>query len=185
MAAAPDANIMLAMPATLAAQGFKLRPEAETDLPFLRRLYISTRWEELAAVTDWAEAQKIAFLESQFAFQRHHYRTYYPKCEFAVLEKDGTPAGRLYVDRQATMLLVIDIALLPEWRGHGTGTALMNAVCAKARAANKKVSIAVEKFNPAQHLYRRLGFHEVADEGAYWVMEWRAMPDDAAGDDIS
>ena len=172
MTAAPGTGVKLAMPAALAAQGFVLRPEAEADIPFLRRLYVSTRWDELAPIIDWTEAQKLAFLESQFALQRHHYRTYYPTTEFAVLEKDGVPAGRLYVDRQENMLLVIDIALLPEWRGHGTGTALMQAVCAEARAAGKKVSICVEKFNPAQTLYRRLGFHEVSDEGVHWFMEW-------------
>jgi ribosomal protein S18 acetylase RimI-like enzyme len=180
-----DASVVLALPAALAAQGFKLRPETDADLPFLRRLYISTRWEELAPVIDWTEAQKVAFLESQFALQRQHYRTYYPLTDFAVLEKDAAPAGRLYVNRQATKLHVIDIALLPEWRGHGTGTALMNVVCAEARVTNKKVSLAVEKFNPAQRLYRRLGFREVADEGVYWIMEWDTVPDAAAGDDIS
>jgi len=185
MTATPGTDVKLAMPAALAAQVFTLRPENEADIPFLRRLYISTRWDELAPVVEWTEAQKLAFLESQFAFQRHHYRTYYPATDFAVLEKDGAPAGRLYVDRQATKLLVIDIALLPEWRGHGTGTALMQAVCAEARAANKKVSIAVEKFNPAQNLYRRLGFRETADEGVYWVMEWRAASDDVIGDKVS
>jgi ribosomal protein S18 acetylase RimI-like enzyme len=169
----------------LAAQGFKLRLETEADLPFLRCLYVSTRWQELAPIIDWTEAQKVAFLESQFALQRQHYRTYYPLTEFAVLEKDGAPAGRLYVDRQATRLHVIDIALLPEWRGHGTGTALMHAVCAEARASAKKVSLAVEKFNPAQRLYQRLGFREVADEGVYWIMEWEATPDAAAGSHIS
>ena len=50
----------------------------------------------------------------------------------------------------------------------------MQAVCAEARAAGKKVSICVEKFNPAQRLYRRLGFREIADEGVHWIMEWRA-----------
>jgi len=174
MTTAPDTGVKLAMPAALAAQGFSLRPEAEADLAFLRRLYVSTRWEELAPVVEWTEAQKVAFLESQFALQRHHYRTYYPATDFAVLEKNGAPAGRLYVDRQATILLVVDISLLPEWRGLGTGTALMQAVCAEASAAGKKVSIAVEKYNPAQRLYRRLGFNEVADEGVHWVMEWRA-----------
>ena len=101
MAAAPVQRT-LAMPAALTAQGFALRPETEADVPFLRRLYISTRWEELAPVVDWTDAQKIAFLESQFALQRHHYRTYYAASEFAVLDKDGVPAGRIYIDRQAT-----------------------------------------------------------------------------------
>jgi ribosomal protein S18 acetylase RimI-like enzyme len=175
--AAPPAARMLAMPAALAAQGFVLRPETEADVPFLRRLYVSTRWEELAPVIDWTEAQKQAFLESQFALQRHHYRTYYASTDWAVLEHDGVPAGRLYVDRQTNTLLVVDVSLLPEWRRRGIGTALMLAVCAEAREAGKSVTVAVEKYNPAQSLYRRLGFREVDDQGIYWFMEWRAGPD--------
>jgi GNAT superfamily N-acetyltransferase len=177
-AAAPSAGDMLALPAALAGEGFALRPETEADVPFLRRLYISTRWEELAPVIDWTEAQKIAFLESQFALQRHHYRTYYASTDWGILENGGAPAGRLYVDRQADQLLVVDVSLLPEWRGRGIGTALMQAVCAEARAAGKAVAIAVEKYNPAQRLYRRLGFREYAEDGVYWFMEWRAAPDD-------
>ena len=87
---------LLAMPAALAAQGFVLRPENEADLPFLRRLYVSTRWEELAIVTQWSDAEKVAFLESQFGFQRHHYLTYYATTDCAILEQDGVPGGRLY-----------------------------------------------------------------------------------------
>lgn len=184
MTATHNVGVKLAMPATLAAQGFALRPESEADIPFLRRLYISARWEELAPVVDWTDAQKIAFLEGQFALQRQHYLTYFPATDFAVLEKAGVPLGRLYVDRQETMLNVVDISLLPEFRGHGTGTALMQAVCAEARAAGLKVVIYVEKYNPAQTLYRRLGFREVADEGIYWFMEWRA-PDEAAAPGVS
>jgi GNAT superfamily N-acetyltransferase len=184
-AAAPDAGPLLAVPAALADQGFTLRAETEADVPFLRRLYISTRWEELAPIIDWTEEQKRAFLESQFALQRHHYLTYYATTDWAVLEQDGVPAGRLYVDRQANTLLVIDISLLPEWRGRGIGTALMQAVCAEAAGAGKKVSIAVEKFNPAQRLYRRLGFREATDEGFYWFMEWRAGPDESAETQVS
>jgi GNAT superfamily N-acetyltransferase len=174
MAAAPDATIKFKLPAALAVQGFTLRPEAEADIPFLRRLYVSTRWKELAQVIDWSETQKVAFLESQFEFQRRHYRTQYEAIEFAVLEQDGVPAGRLYIDWQANAICIVDISLLPEWRGHGTGTALLRAVCDEARAPGKKVTISVEKFNPAQQLYRRLGFREVADTGVYWTMEWSA-----------
>jgi ribosomal protein S18 acetylase RimI-like enzyme len=167
------------MPAALVAQGFALRPEIEADVPFLRRLYVSTRWEELKIV-DWSEAQKLTFLESQFALQRHHYLTYYASTDCAVLEQDGVPAGRLYVDRQGGTLLVVDVALLPEWRARGIGTELMQAVIAEAGAAGKTVTVTVEKYNPAQRLYRRLGFREVSDEGVHWIMEWGASPREAA-----
>jgi ribosomal protein S18 acetylase RimI-like enzyme len=168
-----------ALPAALAERGFVLRPETEADIPFLCRLYASTRWDELA-LTDWTDAQKFAFADSQFGFQRHHYRTHYPTSEWGVLEVHGVPAGRLYVYRDAGKFEVLDIALLPQWRGRGIGTALMEWVCAQALAADQTVMIAVEKFNRAQTLYRRLGFREVANEGVYWFMEWRAAPDDGA-----
>jgi ribosomal protein S18 acetylase RimI-like enzyme len=174
---------LLAMPAALASQGFVLRPEREADLPFLSRLYVSTRWEELAIVTQWSDAEKTAFLESQFGFQRHHYLTYYAATDCAILEQDGVPAGRLYIDRQVKTLLVVDISLLPDWRRRGIGTALLQAVIAEARATGKSVTISVEKFNPAQRLYRRLGFREVAEEGVHWVMECPAAAEDGAAED--
>jgi ribosomal protein S18 acetylase RimI-like enzyme len=163
----------LAMPAALAQRGFVLRSESEADVPFLRGLYISTRWEELAIVPNWTDEQKIAFLESQFAAQRQHYLAYYANAAFDVLEDNGLPAGRLYLDRQDKTLLIIDIALLPDWRNRGIGTALIEAVFAEARLCGKEVSISVEKFNPAQRLYRRLGFREYAEDNVYWFMYWR------------
>jgi ribosomal protein S18 acetylase RimI-like enzyme len=170
-----------ALPAALADRGFVLRPETEDDIPFLRLLYASTRWEELAVVTDWSDAQKLAFLDGQFGFQRHHYRTHYPATSWGVLEDRGVPAGRLYVHREPATLLVMDIALLPDWRGRGIGTALMQWVCAQACAAGKSVTVSVEKYNRAQTLYRRLGFREISDEGVHWAMEWRAGDDERGG----
>jgi ribosomal protein S18 acetylase RimI-like enzyme len=162
----------LTIPPGLSGKGFALRPETEADVPFLRRLYISTRWEELASVVDWTDVQKIAFLDSQFDAQRSHYLSQYAGAAFDVLEAQGVPAGRLYLDRQADTLLVVDIALLPEWCGRGIGTALLEAMFAEARLSGKGVTISVEKFNPAQRLYRRLGFREYAEDDIYWFMHW-------------
>jgi ribosomal protein S18 acetylase RimI-like enzyme len=170
--AASGALHRLAMPAILAQQGFALRSETEADVPFLRGLYISTRWEELAVVPDWTDEQKIAFLESQFTAQRQHYLAYFANAAF----DNGVPAGRLYLDRQDKTLLIIDVALLPDWRNRGIGTALIEAVFAEARLCGKDVSISVEKFNPAQRLYRRLGFREYAEDQVYWFMYWQPEP---------
>jgi GNAT superfamily N-acetyltransferase len=73
--------------------------------------------------------------------------------------------------------LKFDIALLPQWRrrGRSLGTALMDGVCAEARVAGK--SVAVEKNNRAQTLYRWLGLREIADHGVHWDMEWGAAAD--------
>jgi RimJ/RimL family protein N-acetyltransferase len=179
----PRSFRMLEMPAALAEQGFALRPECEADVPFLLRLYISTRWEELAPIIDWSQEQKIAFLESQFGFQRYHYYTYYPTTDWAVLEQHGTPVGRIYLERQPAEINMLDIALLPEWRSRGIGTALIEAALAEAGAARQVLVIMVEKNNPrAYQLYERLGFRQVGDEGMHFTMEWRSEADARAAE---
>jgi ribosomal protein S18 acetylase RimI-like enzyme len=167
------------LPAALLSQGYALRPETEADIPFLLRLYASTRKDELKVVP-WSEEQKQAFLSSQFRAQRHHYRTYIPHCAYDVIECDGAPVGRLYLEPRQTQLYIVDIALLPEHCGRGLGTAILTALQAAARAQGKGVGIMVEKFNPALRLYRRLGFADVADHEVYLEMEW--LPERARAD---
>ena len=164
-----------ALPAALLSQGFALRPETDADIDFLMRVYASTCEQELAPVP-WSAEEKRAFLASQFQAQRHHYRTYFAdNTAFDVLEERGEPAGRLYLQVRRTQLYIIDITLLPPWRGLGTGTAILEALQAAGRADGKGVGIMVEKFNPALRLYRRLGFTDIADSGVYLEMEW--LPD--------
>lgn len=160
-----------ALPAALLSQGFALRPETEADLPFLVQLYGSTRADELASVP-WSAEQKAAFLAQQFVAQRRHYRAY-TDCAFDVIENNGEPAGRLYLQTQPSRLHIVDVALLPAWRGHGVGALLLEGLQAAGRGCGKNVSTFVEKFNPALRFYQRLGFVEIADHGVYLEMEWR------------
>src|SRR5947209_8543418 len=147
------------------------RPISEADLPFLARLYASTRTEELA-VTPWSEAQKAAFLKQQFEAQHAHYQTHYQGTDFLVIEQAGMLVGRLYLARWQREHRIVDIAFLPEHRRKGFGEALLRDLLDEAAAAGKPVSIHVEKFNPAMALYRRLGFAAAADAGAYDLMRW-------------
>src|SRR5260370_25781810 len=82
--------------------------------------------------------------------------------------------GRRYGSRPREGMLVIGIALLPEFRGAGIGGALLRELLAEAAKTGRQVTIHVDKFNPALRLYHRLGFQIVQDAGADWRMEWRA-----------
>lgn len=167
-----QAPLAFQLPPALRAQGFALRPETESDIPFLMRLFASTREAELAQVVDWSAEQKQAFLASQFQAQRHHYRTTINGCAFDILEHRGVPAGRLYLEARQSRLHIVDISLLPDYCGKGLGTQILEAVMAAAAAGGKGVGIFVEKFNPALRLYRRLGFTEIADGEVHLEMEW-------------
>src|SRR5262245_54222096 len=159
---------------TLADRGVSLRPIAPGDEPFLLQVYSLTRQEELAFV-DWNDQQKAAFLKMQFEAQHQYYQEVYRGADFQVIVVDGVAAGRLYVARWEDELRLIDIALLPEYRGSGLGTMLVRQIMEEAAQSNKAVRIHVEKFNKALRLYERLGFKAIQDKGVYWFMEWRRV----------
>lgn len=147
------------------------RPIRPEDEPLLRRIYASTREDELALV-DWDEAQKAAFLDMQFRAQHTFYHDQFRGASFDLILKGGEPIGRLYVDRRPDEIRVLDIALLPERRGGGIGGALMRSLLAEAAAAGKPVRIHVESFNRAMTLYLRLGFAPIEEQGVHIHMEW-------------
>jgi ribosomal protein S18 acetylase RimI-like enzyme len=157
--------------ARAAELGLTFRPIADADLPFLARVYASTRKEELAA-TSMTEVQKAAFLLLQFRAQHAHYQKHYPQADWLVTMRGGEDIGRLYIERWPSQHRIIDIAFLPEHRGKGAGEALLRDLMDEAAACGKAVSIHVEKFNPAMRLYRRLGFTTEEDKGVYDLMRW-------------
>jgi ribosomal protein S18 acetylase RimI-like enzyme len=148
----------------------ELLPVEPGDREFLYRVYASTRTEELAVV-QWDQAQKDAFLRAQFDAQARWYCEHYARATYEIVLVDGEPAGRLYLHRGETEIRIVDIALLPEHRGTGVGTSLLSDLLAEADAVGKRVTIHVERFNPALRLYERLGFAVAEDKGAYLFLQ--------------
>jgi ribosomal protein S18 acetylase RimI-like enzyme len=157
----------------LRQQGFALRSAEQPDLAFLRTLYETLRADELASL-EWPEATRRAFLDSQFAFQHHHFTTHFERAEFLVLECHGDPVGRLYLLRKPPRWLIVDIALLPAWQGRGIGTTLLQQLQQDAQDARTQgLALHVRLDNPRAHaLYARLGFREESVEGMHRLMHW-------------
>jgi ribosomal protein S18 acetylase RimI-like enzyme len=155
----------------LKAADVTLRPATEEDRGVLLEVYAATRVEELDQV-QWAPGQRAWFLSMQFEAQDHEYRRVNPNGLFDVIEVEGRPAGRLYVDRRPGDLRIVDIALLPEFRGRGIGARLIEELQRQAAAEGRIVSIHVEAHNRAARLYERLGFALAEDLGVYRRMEW-------------
>jgi ribosomal protein S18 acetylase RimI-like enzyme len=148
-----------------------LRPVDAGDERFLLRVYAGTREEELAPVP-WSAEQKAAFVAQQFAAQSAHYAEHYAGLTADVILLGGVPAGRLLVARWAEEIRIVDISILPEFRGGGAGSALLRELLAEAEAAGKRLSIHVERENRALGLYERLGFRPVGEHGVHLRMEW-------------
>ncbi|HMC91920.1 MAG TPA: GNAT family N-acetyltransferase [Allosphingosinicella sp.] len=158
-----------------AALGVSCRPATDADLPVLAETYFSVRREEVAQ-TGWAAADQQRFLDHQFDAQHRHYRAHYQNAEWLVIERAGVAAGRLYLEEWPGELRLIDIALLPQARGGGIGGALLEDLMEAAAAKGKRLSIHVERNNPAMRLYVRLGFAKIDEHGIYDLMEWVPAP---------
>ncbi len=152
-----------------------LRAITDADMSVLLAIYGSTRTQEMDRLADWTEEMKQSFIAQQFMAQHQYYQQNYGGADFWVIEKNRKPIGRLYVHSnfQGRGVRIVDISILPQYRGQGIGGNLLQDLQKTARELGKPLSIHVEVFNPAKNLYTRLGFRMISEtNGVYHLMQW-------------
>ncbi len=158
-------------------EDFSIRELTSADEPFL--------WEMLYQAIHIPEGQlpppRSIIEEPKLA---HYVRQWGQKPSdmglVAVVNNIGRPVGaawlrvfsRLdpgygFVDEHTPEL---SIAMLPDYRGQGLGSRLLNALLQAARQKFEAVSLSVSLDNPARKLYERFGFAEVSADGASFTM---------------
>jgi ribosomal protein S18 acetylase RimI-like enzyme len=173
----PDA---MTCTASLAMQVISLRLATSSDLPFMRALYGSLRADELAQVP-WPEDTRRAFLDSQFALQHRHFVTAYANADFYIVQTGDLAIGRYYLLRHPPHYLVVDIALLPTWRGQGIGTKLLAWTQELVQRDIHAIGVDLhvdERNTGAQRLYSRLGFKTTTQQPPYFGMRWSSEQTD-------
>lgn len=143
-----------------------------SDEPFLRGLYAGLRSSDFAALAMEPRAVD-SLMAMQYAAQDRSYRELHPAADFDLVVVAGQPAGRIYVDRGATSIHVIDIALASEYRGRGIGTRLMQRLLAEGAGSQRPVTLNCGRGNRALTLYRRLGFTICGGDDVYLALERR------------
>jgi ribosomal protein S18 acetylase RimI-like enzyme len=141
-----------------------LRPITPEDESFLFEVYASTRADEMKLVP-WSEAQQEEFLRMQFAAQHKYYQSEYPAADYQIILLHHRSIGRLYVDRRASEIRILDVTLLPEYRNRGIGTPLIQALIDEGKNTGKAVGIYVDNFGVAASFFERLGFSKVENNG--------------------
>lgn len=168
----PKTSRLLAAGAAPAQHGIRLRLCHARDLPFLRRLYGHTRAEELGH-TGWPQHLKRAFCQQQFDAQHTDYIRRFPEGDFLLVLHGRDSIGRLYADVGTAEVAIIDIALLPAWRGRGIGGSLLQSLQVYAASRNAAVSLKVLADNlPAQALYKSRGFAVTGRDELRLHMRW-------------
>jgi ribosomal protein S18 acetylase RimI-like enzyme len=150
-----------------------LKKATESDEKFIEKLYFSTRKDEFA-ILGWSEIQLEMFLKMQFESQQQSYKMQFPEAESSVIKKGEISVGRLIVERTENEIRLVDIALLPEFRGQEIGGEIIKDLISEAENRRLPLTLTVLKTNDgALRLYQRLGFKSVADDAIYISMENR------------
>ena len=147
-----------------------LRSVEKKDDAFIESVYGSTREAELK-LTNWTDQQKKAFIMMQSMAQLAEYKEKFPGAALQILVYKKKDAGRFYTWENDNEIRLIDITLLPSFRGKGIGTFLLKELIKHSNKVQKKISLHVEPVNPALHLYSRLGFIRIKNNGRHYYME--------------
>ena len=153
------------------ASSVALRVATPNDEAFLLQLYATTRPE--VAHFGWDSAEQQAFISMQFQMQTRSYAMQFPNADHDIITYDGRNAGRVIVNRTSTALSLTDIAVLPDLRGNGIATAVIERLQDEAARTGRDVELTVERMNAgAFQLYRKLGFEVTREDQVHLAMKW-------------
>jgi len=150
-----------------------LRIERAEDVDFLYDVFSSHTLPGLA-VLPMDEAIKVSLVRMQFKSQTATYRALHPNGRFAILERDGVAIGRLVVDEVDGIATIVDLALLPDARGGGIGSALMTSLLEWLSQRCRAVRCTVLCTNVASlRMCERVGFVRVGEQLPHVELEWQ------------
>ncbi len=150
--------------------GLVLRRATAADEPFLRSVFVASRPH--LTLVPLAGPEVEALIDLQLRAQRQGYAASYADAIEEVVERDDLGVGRLFVARSPEEVRVLDLAVLPEHRGHGVGAAVLMRLVQEAGTLPVRLHVATD--NPARRLYERLGFEATATDVTGLSMERRA-----------
>lgn len=155
------------------AANVRLRPATPADDEFLVAVYATTRAEEMDLVP-WDEAQKAAFVRSQYDLQQQQYFERFPDSKRQVVLLGDEPVGRFWTVQLPEQIRLLDIAILPSHQGRGIGGELFRRLITVSEEARVPLRHMVFKLNPrARVFYERLGFREIEEYHMYTHLERR------------
>jgi len=153
------------------------RPANDADEGFLLNLYAQERAAELM-LAGLDAMQREMFVQMQFRARQASYAANYPTATREIIcAEDGTPAGGILVERATDGMRLIDIAVINSKRRQGFGTEVIRALQQECRARGWTLKLQVLKGNPAERLYRRLGFEVEGEDPLRRQMVWSGAKD--------
>lgn len=149
----------------------KLRVALPEEEDILYSLFVSTRKSEFA-ILEWDEQQIEGLLRMQYDAQKAFYQQQFPNAKYEIIMYEGLGIGRLITEIQQEAIRLIDIFIIPEYRGRGICTALLREFQHVAAELRLPIELNVLMGNPAQRLYERCGFVVTGEVVPHVMMAW-------------
>jgi GNAT superfamily N-acetyltransferase len=144
------------------APAVTLRYTTPDDRGFLARLFTACRSDEFVPL---GEPFVSHVLQTQFEAQQAGYAGRFGSSGDHIITSDEDPIGRIWVHCDGSKWELVDIAVLPEHRGHGVGTVLLRDLIQQADWNGATIHLDVRCDNAgAQRLYFGLGFSLVSTD---------------------
>lgn len=137
-----------------------LRLSTEHDEEFIQQLFACSAGAGLPA----------ELLAWQSRLQRLQYQQVFPAVRFNLILLAGDPIGRLYVAHTPDALVLLEITIIPRYRGQGIGSSLIRNLLNDAARLRIPVQLKVRKDSAARRLYRRVGFIEAGEDDLFISM---------------
>ncbi len=148
-----------------------VRPARSSDEPFLAALYRASRDDLRLLELD--EEVVEGLIDWQRHCQTQGYGDMFPNALYFIVEVQGERAGRLVVDFGPNEIRVIDILFLPQARGKGYGTQLLQGLQQAAATVRAPLALTVASQNvSAKRLYGLLGFRTLETQSGFERMCW-------------
>jgi GNAT superfamily N-acetyltransferase len=153
-----------------------LREEQPADEPFVADLYRSIWREDDPGFARCSPQQQKDIIAFNRIVQAQTIEAICPTAVSSIILIGGHRGGELIVDRTATCIRLIEIALLPQHRRRGLGGGIVQSLCSDAAARGVPVSLRVAVTNGgARRFYARHGFVITDSDDKYVDMTW--LPD--------
>ncbi|MEM9214318.1 MAG: GNAT family N-acetyltransferase [Cyanobacteria bacterium P01_F01_bin.150] len=137
------------------------RTATNDDKAFLWELKKAAMAQYVSAVYGWDDG-----------FQRSFFEKGFNPDVIQVIEQDGQSIGMYELQDRDDALYIARIEIIPARQRCGVGSHLLQRIIHQAIEQRKPLGLQVFKVNPAQHLYRRLGFRDTGETDTHIQMEY-------------
>ena len=142
---------------------YKIRFATPGDYDWIYALKVESVRPYVEKIWDWDEDYQKEDFDDDFSHME----------QFQVIEVDGKFAGFVQYDTEGRYMEVVEIHLLPEYRGNGIGSDVLRYLQKVCIAQDKTIRIGCFKENQcAKVLYQKLGFMQTEETDTHYILEY-------------